>query len=89
MLEVLNYSEARKNLRQVLENAEEKERVVIITRKSGGKAVVISLERLNELEKAERNLRYLQMLDRSIESLENGGIVLKSMEDVKGLEEGK
>ncbi|MDO4585239.1 MAG: type II toxin-antitoxin system Phd/YefM family antitoxin [Planctomycetia bacterium] len=89
MLEVLNYSEARKNLRQVLENVEEKERVVIITRKSGGKAVVISLERLNELEKAERNLRYLQMLDRSIESLESGGIVLKSMEDVKGLEEGK
>ncbi|MDO4574164.1 MAG: type II toxin-antitoxin system Phd/YefM family antitoxin [Planctomycetia bacterium] len=85
MLEVLNYSEARKNLRQVLENAEEKGRVVIVTRKSGGKAVIISLERLNELEKAERNLRYLQMLNCSMKELEEGNVVPVSDEDLEGL----
>ena len=86
MLDILNYSQARQNLKKVLETAAKKENKIIITRKSGENVAVISLERLNELEKAEHNLQYLQMLDQSFDSVKQGGIVIQSMDDIPDLE---
>ncbi|MDO4585512.1 MAG: type II toxin-antitoxin system prevent-host-death family antitoxin [Planctomycetia bacterium] len=85
MLEVLNISDARKNLRQVLQRVTREDGTVVITRKNGENAAIISLRRLNQMEKAIQNAQYLAMLDKSMKELEDGKVVLVSDEELEGL----
>lgn len=56
---------------------------IIVSRKQNKNVVVISEAEYNDLQKARRNAEYLAKLDRSFAQLENGEVVVKSMEELE------
>lgn len=68
----VNYTTARNNLKEYCDKVSDTDETVIVTRKDDKSVVIISLDRYNELEKAFRNARYLEKIDRAIERLNSG-----------------
>ena len=60
-----NYTALRNNLKNYCDQVCDTKDTLIITRKADRNVVLMSLERYNELEKLERNARYLAMLAES------------------------
>lgn len=58
----------------------------IDTRKKDKNVVIVSEERYNEMEKAERNSVYLRKLDRGIAQVRAGYGVMKSMAELEEME---
>ena len=58
---------------------------VIVTRKAEKNVVIISEERFNELEKAERNAAYLGKLERGLEQVRAGFGIVKTMEELEAM----
>lgn len=58
---------------------------VIVSRKENKNVVVISEAEYNELQKARRNAAYFAHLDRSMEELKNGDVIVKSLEELERL----
>lgn len=56
---------------------------VIVSRKGNKNVVIVSEQEYNDLQKAKRNAEYLKKLDRSLEQLEHGEVVVKSMEELE------
>lgn len=56
---------------------------VIVSRKGNKNVVIVSEQEYNDLQKAKRNGEYLKKLDRSLEQLEHGEVVVKSMEELE------
>jgi len=72
----------RNNFKKVsaLINSGEK---VLIARPRNENLVVLSEKEYNELEKAWRNAEYLAKIDRAIEQVAEGQIVVKTMEELE------
>jgi antitoxin YefM len=63
---------------------------VFITRKAEKNVVMISAERYNELEKAERNAFYLSKLERGLAQVKAGQGIVKTMDELEVMsEDGK
>lgn len=60
---------------------------VIVTRKAEKNVVIISEERYNQLEKAERNAAYLSKLERGLEQVHAGLGITKTMEELEAMAE--
>lgn len=60
---------------------------VIVSRKENKNVVVISEEEYNRLQKAKKNAEYLAHLDRSFAQLENGDVIVKSMQELERMED--
>lgn len=60
---------------------------VIVSRKGNKNVVIVSEQEYNDLQKAKRNAEYLKKLDRSLEQLEHGEVVVKSMEELEHMED--
>ena len=60
---------------------------VIDTRKKDKNVVIISEERYNQLEKAERNAAYLSKLERGLEQVHAGLGITKTMEELEAMAE--
>ena len=58
---------------------------IIVSRKQNKNVVVISEAEYNDLQKAKKNAEYLAHLDRSFEQLQNGEVIIKSMEELEKL----
>ncbi|MDD6482818.1 MAG: type II toxin-antitoxin system prevent-host-death family antitoxin [Lachnospiraceae bacterium] len=58
---------------------------VIVSRKQNKNVVVISEAEYNNLQKAKRNAEYLAHLDRSFDQLEQGEVVVKSIEELEAM----
>ncbi len=58
---------------------------IIVSRKKNRNVVVISEMEYNNLQKAKKNAEYLAHLDRSFAQLEQGDVVVKSMEELEKL----
>ena len=56
---------------------------VIVSRKENKNVVVISEAEYNSLQKAKRNAEYLAHLDRSFSQLEQGEVIVKSMDELE------
>lgn len=56
---------------------------ILISRPPNESVVMISLDEFNSLMKAKRNAGYLEMLDKSMAQAENGGLVPKSIDEMK------
>lgn len=56
---------------------------VIVSRKGNRNVVIVSEQEYNELQKAKRNAEYLKKLDKSLEQLKYGEVVIKSMEELE------
>jgi len=55
---------------------------VLIARPKNENLVVLSESEYNKLEKAQRNSEYLEKIDRAIERVANGHVVVKTMEEL-------
>ena len=82
----VNYSTLRNKLKDYCDTVTDGYETVIVTRKDEKNVVLISLEEYNALAKAAKNADYLFMLDRSMAQIENGNIVVKTMEELEGME---
>ena len=58
---------------------------IIVSRKQNKNVVVISEAEYNDLQKAKKNAEYLAHLDRCFEQLQNGEVIIKSMEELEKL----
>lgn len=56
---------------------------VIVSRKENKNVVVISEAEYNNLQKAKRNAEYLTHLDRSFSQLEQGEVIVKSLDELE------
>jgi len=59
---------------------------VLIARPRNENLVVISENEYNELEKARRNAEYLMKIDRAIENVSEGRVVVKTMAELEAME---
>ena len=82
----VNYSTIRSNLKDYCDKATDNNETVIVTRKDEKNVVLMSLEQYNELMKALRNTQYLSKIDKSIEQIEKGKVVTKTIEELMGVE---
>ena len=80
----VNYSTIRSNLKEYCDKAVDEDETVIVTRKDEKNVVIMSLDKYNAIVKAARNAEYLDMIDRSMEQIKQGKIVVKTMEELEG-----
>jgi len=58
---------------------------VLIAQPQNRNLVVLSERDYNELEKAKRNAEYLEKIDGSLRQIEEGRVVVKTMEELDGM----
>ena len=81
----VNYSTIRSNLKYYCDKATDENETVIVTRKDVKNVVLISLEQYNELIRNMKNTEYLNKLDRAFKQVENGKVVVKTMEELEAM----
>ena len=84
-MQAISVSEARQNFKRYCDDVVEKNDVIIVSRNGNGKEnmVWIDLVSYNELQKAKRNLEYMLKLEESFKQLEEGKVVVKTMEELE------
>ena len=82
----VNYSTIRSKLKDYCDKATDNNETVIVTRKDEKNVVLISLEQYNALMKAVRNSEYLDKIDKSIKQVEEGKVVVKTIEELEEME---
>ena len=81
----INFSTARGRLKDFCDRVTDRGETVVVTRKAEKNVVIISEERFNELEKAERNAAYLGKLERGLEQVRAGFGIVKTMEELEAM----
>ncbi|MBR6293080.1 MAG: type II toxin-antitoxin system prevent-host-death family antitoxin [Lachnospiraceae bacterium] len=77
-----NYTAVRNNLKDYCDKASDEGEIVLVTRKAGKNVVIMSLDRLNQIEKELRNARYLAKIERGFAQIEAGqGVTHELIED--------
>ena len=82
----VNYSTIRNKLKDYCDKATDDNETVIVTRKNEKNVVLMSLEHYNELMKIIKNAEYLIKIDKSIEQIEKGKTVTKTIEELEEME---
>ena len=83
----INITTARNRFKDVCDKVTDGAETVFVTRKAEKNVVIISAERYNELEKAERNAVYLKKLERGLAQVHAGHGIVKTMEELEAMEE--
>ncbi len=83
----INFTTARNRFKDVCDKVTDGAETVFVTRKAEKNVVIISAERYNELEKAERNAAYLKKLERGLAQFHAGHGIVKTMEELEAMEE--
>ncbi len=77
-----NYTAVRNNLKDYCDKASDEGEIVLVTRKAEKNVVIMSLDRLNQIEKELRNARYLAKIERGFAQIEAGqGVTHELIED--------
>jgi len=84
----VNYTTIRRKLKDYCDRATDEYETVIITRKDEKNVVLMSLEKYNDLMRASRNAEYLDTIDRSMEQVKRGKVVVKTIEELEGMADG-
>lgn len=79
----VNYSTIRSKLKDYCDKATDENETVIVTRKDEKNVVIMSLDKYNDIMRAARNAEYLDMIDRSMEQIKQGKVVVKTMEELE------
>ena len=85
-MEVVNYSEFRKHLKENLDKACDNSEIIVVSRSQNKNVVVISLDEYNSWMETQHLLdseANRKRLFKSIESLEKGKTVSKSLKDIE------
>ena len=67
-----NYTTVRNNLKDYCDRASDDNEIILVTRKADKNVVIMSLDRLNQIEKELRNARYLAKIERGFVQIEAG-----------------
>lgn len=81
----VNYSTLRSNLKEYCDKATDQYETVIVTRKDEKNVVILSLEKYNELMRAARNAEYMDKIDKSLEQVKQGKVVVKTIEELESM----
>ena len=81
----VNYSTIRSNLKDYCDKATDENETVIVTRKDEKNVVLISLEQYNEFVRNMKNTEYLNKIDRALRQIEEGKVVVKTMEELEAM----
>ena len=86
-MQAISVSEARQNFKKYCDDVVENNDIIIVSRNGNGKEnmVWIDLSAYNELKKAQENLQYLKKLEESFKQLEEGKVVVKTMEELEAM----
>ena len=77
-----NYTAVRNNFKDYCDKASDEGEIVLVTRKAEKNVVIMSLDRLNQIEKELRNARYLAKIERGFAQIEAGqGVTHELIED--------
>jgi len=82
-----NFTTVRNKFEDFCDKVIDEAETVIVTRETEKNVVIISAERYNELEKAERNAAYLRKLDRGLSQVRAGRGITKTMEELEAMAE--
>ena len=82
----VNYSTIRSKIKDYCDKATDENETVIVTRKDEKNVVLMSLESYNELIKSVKNVDYIYKIDKSMEQIEKGKTVTKSLEELEAME---
>lgn len=86
----VNYSTYRSKLKEYCDRVTDDNETVIVTRKSEKNVVVMSLEEYNNMMESLRILKnpsYFIELFQSLQQLQQGGIVVKTIEELEAAEQ--
>lgn len=78
-----NYTTVRKNLKEYCDKATDDDEIIIVTRKEEKNIVIMSLDRLNALEKELRNAQYYAKLERGFSQIESGKGTIRDIIEVE------
>ncbi|MBQ8210349.1 MAG: type II toxin-antitoxin system Phd/YefM family antitoxin [Clostridia bacterium] len=81
----VNYSTIREKLKYYCDRVTDNQETVIVTRKDEKNVVIISLEEWNALQKAARNVEYLNKIDLSLADVSEGRVITKTMEELEAM----
>ena len=81
----VNYSTIRSNLKDYCDKATDENETIIVTRKDEKNVVLISLEQYNEFIRNMKNTEYLKKLYRAFKQLEDGKVVVKTIEELDAM----
>ena len=84
---IVKQMDVRANIKKYFDMAHEGD-AIIVPRKENRNVVIISEESYRELEKFRRNAQYLAMLDESDRQLQEGRVIVKTMEELETMAEG-
>lgn len=77
-----NYTTVRNNLKEYCDKATDNNEIVIVTRKDEKNIVIMSLDRLNALEKELQNARYIAKLEKGFAQIESGKGIVRDIIEV-------
>ena len=80
-----NFSTVRSKFKDFCDRVNDYGETIIVTRKKEKNVVILSAERYNQLEKAEKESLFLQKLDRGLKQVHAGQGITKSMEDLEAM----
>ena len=80
-----NYTTLRNNLKEYCDRVYDENEILIITRKAERNVVMMSMEQYSRIEKYMRNLQYLAMLRESEQQLQEGKVIIKTMDDLEAM----
>lgn len=81
----VNFTAARNRFKDFCDKVTDEAETVIVTRKAEKNVVIISAERYNELEKAERNAAYLGKLERGLSQVHAGHGIVKTLDELEAM----
>lgn len=86
-MQAISVSEARQNFKKYCDDVVENNDIIIVSRNGNGKEnmVWIDLTAYNELQKARANLEYMLKLEESFKQLDEGKVVVKTMEELEAM----
>lgn len=86
-MQAISVSEARQNFKKYCDDVVENNDVIIVSRNGNGKEnmVWIDLAAYNELQRAKENLEYIMKLDESYKQLDEGKVVVKTLEELEAM----
>ena len=77
-----NYTTVRNNLKDYCDKASDENEIVLVTRKADKNVVIMSLDKLNQIEKELRNAWYLAKIEKGFAQIETGlGVTHELIED--------
>lgn len=80
-------TQVREQFKSICDKVVRNNEIVVVPRAKEENVVIVSEKQYNVMLKAIKNAAYLDMVDESIEQLESGNFVIKTLEELRQMEQ--